>query len=83
MSHYCLKCRKCTENINPKVLITSNDKIMLLSKYAMCVSKKSRCIKKQEVSGILSNLGLKTPLSKVPLLGDILFWLQFHWMQFY
>ena len=73
MSHYCLKCRKYTENINPKVLITSNDKIMLLSKYAMCGSKKSKCIKKKEVGGILSNLGLKTPLSKVPLLGDILF----------
>ena len=39
----------------------------------MCSSKKSKCIKKQEVSGILSNLGLKTPLSKIPLLGDILF----------
>ena len=50
MSPYCLKCRKNTENINPKVLITSNDKIILLSKYAMCGSKKSRCIKKQEVS---------------------------------
>ena len=61
MSHYCLKCRKYTENINPKVLITSNDKIMLLSKYAMCGSKKSKCIKKKEVGGILSNLGLKTP----------------------
>ena len=61
MSPYCLKCRKNTENINPKVVITSNDKIILLSKYAMCSSKKSRCIKKQEVSGILSNLGLKTP----------------------
>ena len=83
MSHDCVKCRKYTENINPKVLITSNDKIILLSKYAMCGSKKSRCIKKQEVSWILSNLGLKTPLSKVPLLGDILFWMQFHWMQFY
>ena len=46
MSPYCLKCRKNTENINPKVVITSNDKIILLSKYAMCSSKKSRCIKK-------------------------------------
>ena len=73
MSHDCVKCRKYTENINPEVLITSNDKIMLLSKQAMCSSKKSKCIKKQEVSGILSNLGLKTPLSKIPLLGDILF----------
>ena len=44
---------------------------MLLSKCPICVSKKSRFIKKQEASGILSSLGLKTPLSKIPLLGDI------------
>ena len=37
------------------------------------VIKKLRFLKKQERSGILSNLGLKTPLSKIPLFGDILF----------
>ena len=42
-----------------------------------------RFIKKQEASGILSNLGLKTPLNKIPLLGDILFWMQFHWSEFH
>ena len=47
---------------------------MILSKCAICGGKKSRFIKNQEPSGILSNLGLKTPLNKVPLLGDILFW---------
>ena len=46
---------------------------MLLSKCAICASKKSRFIKKQEANGILSNLGLKTPFSKIPLFGDILF----------
>ena len=46
---------------------------MLLSKRAVCSSKKSRFIKEQEAKGILSSLGLKTPLSKIPLLGDILF----------
>ena len=46
---------------------------MILSKCAMCGSKKSKFIIKQEVKGLLSNLGLKTPLSKVPILGDILF----------
>ena len=46
---------------------------MLLSKCAICGSKKSRFIKKQEASGILSSLGLKTPLSKITLFGDILF----------
>ena len=73
MKSYCLKCRKDTENINPRVSNTSNGKTMILSKCAICGSKKSRFIKKQEVSGILSNLGLKTPLNKIPLLGDILF----------
>ena len=46
---------------------------MILSKCSICGSNKSRFIKKQEASGILSNLDLKTPLNKIPLLGDILF----------
>ena len=46
---------------------------MLLSKSAECGCKKSRFIKNQETKGLLSNLGIRTPLSKVPLLGDILF----------
>ena len=73
MKSYCLKCRKDTENINPKFSKTSNNRTMLLSKCAICGSKKSRFIKNQEAKGVLSNLGIKTPLSKVPVLGDILF----------
>ena len=73
MSSYFLKCRKNTENKNQRVSKTSNNKIMLSSKCALCFTKKLRFIKKQEASGILSKLGLKTPLSKIPLLGDILF----------
>ena len=46
---------------------------MVLSKCAICGSKKSRFIKNQEAKGLLSNLGIKTPLSKVPILGDICF----------
>ena len=46
---------------------------MVLSKRAICGSKKSRFIKNQEANRLLSNLGVKTPLSKVPILGDILF----------
>ena len=46
---------------------------MLLSKSAVCGAKKSRFIKKQEAKRILSSLDLKTPLSKLALLGDILF----------
>ena len=72
MKSYCLKCRKNTENINPRLSGTSNGKGILLSKCAMCGSKKSRFIKNQEAKRLLSNLGLRTPLSKVPLLVDIL-----------
>ena len=73
MESYCLKCKKHTKNINPQVSSTSNGKLMILSKCAICGSKKSKFIKKQEAKGILSSLGIKTPLSKIPLLGDVLF----------
>ena len=73
MPSYCLKCRKNTESINPRVSKTNNGKTMILSKCAICGSKKSRFIKNQEAKGLLSKLGIKTPLSKVPILGDILF----------
>ena len=73
MKSYCLKCRKDTENINPRVSNTSNSRTTILSKCAICGSKKSRFIKDQEAKGLLSNLGVRTPLSKVPILGDILF----------
>ena len=73
MESYCLKCRKYTKNINPQVSSTSNGKMMILSKCAICNSKKSKFINKQEAKGLLSNLGIKTPLNKIPILGDILF----------
>ena len=73
MKSYCLKRRKDTENINPRVSNRSNGTTMILSKCAICGSKKSKFIKNQEAKGLLSNLGLRTSLSKVPLLGDILF----------
>ena len=73
MKSYCLKCRKNTENINPRVSKTSNGRRMLLSKCSICGSKKSRFIKSQEEKGLLSNLGVRTPSSKVPILGDIFF----------
>ena len=57
----CLKCRKNAENKNLKLSRTKNGKIMLLSKCAMCDSKKSKFIKEQEASGLLSSLGTKTP----------------------
>ena len=46
---------------------------MLSSKCAMCGSKKSRFMKEQEAKGLLSSFGIKTPLSNITLLGNILF----------
>ena len=72
MKSYCLKCRKDTENTNPKVSKTSNGRTMVLSKCGICGSIKWRFIKNQEAKELLSNLGVRTPLSEVPILGDIL-----------
>ena len=70
MLMYCLKCKKGTESVDSKML---NGRTMLSSKCAVGVSKKSRFVKEKEAKVLLSILGLKMLLSKVPLLGDILF----------
>ena len=72
MKLYCLKCRKDTENINRKVSNAGNGRKTILSKCTICDSEKSRFIKDQEAKRLLRNLGVTTPLSKVPILGDIL-----------
>ena len=72
MSTYCVKCRKDTENSNPTMFRTKNNRLIMQSKCPVCGIKKSRFIKNQEAKGLLSNLGIKTPLSKIPLL-NILF----------
>ena len=73
MLSYCLKCKKNTESINPRVSKTINGKTMMLFKCAICGSKESKFLKQQQAKGLLSNLGIKTPLNKFPLLEDILF----------
>ena len=65
--------KKNTEGINRNISATSNGKTMILSKCAICGTKKSKFIKKQEAKGLLSNPGIRTPLSKIPLLGNVLF----------
>ena len=69
MKSYCLSCKKDAKNINPKMVRTKNNRLMMLSKCAICSNKKSRFIKEQEARGLLSNLGIRTPLSKIPLLN--------------
>ena len=66
MLPYCLKCRKNTKSKNSKVAKTKNGRIMLLSKCAVCSSKKLKFIKEQEGKELLSKLGG----NKVPILGD-------------
>ena len=74
MESYCLKCKKkYTGNVYPHVSSTSNGETMILSKCAICNNKKSRFINKQEGKGLLSKLGIKTPLGKIPILGEMLF----------
>ena len=65
---YCVVCR----NIDPKMFRTKNNRLIMQSKCSVCGIKKSRFVKEQEAKGLLSNLGIKTPLSKIPLL-NILF----------
>ena len=73
MLSYCLKCRKNTESINLNVSKTKNGKTMISSECAICGNKKSKFIKEQQAKGLLNNLDIRTPLNKIPLLGDILF----------
>ena len=60
MPSYCLKCKKMSESIDPKVSATSNGTTMILSKCALCGSKESKFIKKQEAKVLLSNICVNT-----------------------
>ena len=72
MKTYWVKCRRDTKNIDPKMVRTENNRLVMQSKCSVCGIKNSRFVKEQEAKGLLSNLGPKTPLSKIPLL-NILF----------
>ena len=67
MNTYCVKCRKDTENIDAKLFRTN--RVIMQSKCPVCGIKKSRFVKEQEAKGLLNNLGIRTPLSKIPLLN--------------
>ena len=69
MKIYCVKCKKDTENIDPKIVTTKNNRSLMQTECSDCRNKKSRFVKEQEAKGLLSNLGIKTPLSKIPLLN--------------
>ena len=69
MKTYCVKCRTNTENIDPKIFKTKNNKLIMQSQRTDSRNKKSRFVKKQDAKGLLSNLGINTPLSKIPWLN--------------
>ena len=73
MLTYYLKCKRNTKNIDAKMIETKNGRLNLSSKCAVCGSKKSRFMKEQEAKGLFNNLGIKTSLSKIPLLAKLLF----------
>ena len=72
MKIYCMKCRRDKENIDSKMVKTKSYRLIMQAKFPVCGIKKSRFVKEQDAKSLLSNLGIKTPLSKIPLL-NILF----------
>ena len=71
MKTYCLKCKRNTENLDSKIVITKNNRLIMQVKCSDCGNKKPRFIKEQEAKGSLSNLGINTPFSKIPLLNAL------------
>ena len=69
MKIYCVKCRRDTEDIDTKMIRTKNNRLIMQSKCLVCGIRKSRFSKEQEAKGLFSNLGIKTLLSKIPLLN--------------
>ena len=69
MKTYCIVCKKDTENKYSKVFKTKNGRLILNSTCSNCSNKKSRSISKRKGSVLLSSLGIRTPLSKIPLLN--------------
>ena len=69
MKTYYLECETNTDNIDPKMFKTKNNRLLMQSKCSVSGTKKSRFVKEEDAKGLLSNLGIKRPLSKIPLLN--------------
>ena len=69
MTTYCPVYKKDTENKNPKVFKSKNEKLILKSTCSVCNNKKSRFVSKNEGPGLLSSIGIRTPLNQVPLVN--------------
>ena len=73
MLTYCLKCKRNTESKDAKMIKTKNGKVILSSECVVCGNNNSRFKKEQKASGIFSSVGIRTPLNKIPVLGNIFF----------
>ena len=69
MKTSCLKYEKNTKNLNTKISKTKNNRLIMQSKCSECGIKKTRFVKEQKAKRLLRNLGIKIPLSKIPLLN--------------
>ena len=69
MLTYCVMRRKNTENLDSQIFKTKNNRLIMQSKCPVCRIKKSRFVKEQAAKGLLTNLGIRTPLGKIPLLN--------------
>ena len=67
MNTYCLKCKRQTKDLNSKGFTTKNKKYIVKSTCAICKSKKSKFVSKQQAQGFLSDL-----FSKIPILNKII-----------
>ena len=72
MKTFPMKCKRHSNNIDPKMVRTKNNRLVMQSKFSVYIIKKSRFVKEQEAKILLSHLGIKKPFSKIPLL-NILF----------
>ena len=69
MNTYYMKCKTDTENVNSEMFRTKNNRLIMQSKCSVCGIKKTKIVKEQKTKGLMSNLGIRTPLSKIPLLN--------------
>ena len=69
MKTYCIKCKTNTDNIDSKIFRTTNNRLLMQSECSNCKNKESRFVKEKEAKGLLSDLGINTLFSKIPLLN--------------
>ena len=69
MKTFPMTCERDSKNIDSKMVRTKNNRLVMQSKFPVYIIKKSRFVKEQEAKILLSQLGIKKPSSKIPLLN--------------